>query len=267
MSENGQRFRHELKYEVSLEQAEEFFREILPFCEYDKHAGETNSYEISSVYYDTSDLRFYTDREESIGYRRKIRLRAYVTGQQTTALFLEVKEKHKQYVSKKRLFLKDHSILDCGIVHNRIPLSLIIDQLEDTAEAREFAYLSKRLNLVPVVMIRYIRKALIPTFDHDMRITLDTKITAGGDYLHQYDADLEKNVIKAGSGVLEIKTNQGIPLWLFSIMKRFSLVQTRYSKYCLGVEAIYGRSKPWLALTEELPKTEIEYEIRDEKAA
>lgn len=267
MSSAAPRFRHELKYAISLKEAEGFFEALLPYCEYDPHAGDTHSYEIASTYYDTKDLRFYADREESIGYRRKIRLRSYVQNQQSTALFLEIKEKHKQFVAKKRLYLKDKSILENGMPHHRIPLPLIVEQLEDSAEAREFAYLSKRLNLVPVVMIRYIRKAMIPSFDHDMRITLDTKITAGGEYFQHFDADLEKNLIAPDCGVLEVKTNQGIPLWLFSIMKRFQLVQTRYSKYCLGVDEVFGASKPWLALSEELEASHINYSSEAEQAA
>ena len=267
MSNEAPRFRHELKYAISLEEADGFFEALSPYCEYDPHSGDTRSYEIASTYYDTKDLRFYADREESIGYRRKIRLRSYVQGQKSTALFLEIKEKHKQFVAKKRLYLKDRSILDNGMPHHRIPLPLIVEQLEDSAEAREFAYLSKRLNLVPVVMIRYIRKAMIPTFDHDMRITLDTKITAGGEYFHSFDPNIEKNLIAPGSGVLEVKTNQGIPLWLFSIMKRFQLVQTRYSKYCLGVDEVFGQDKPWLGLSEELESSSIDFEAAAEQAA
>jgi len=245
------RFRHELKYCVPLKTADSFFKEVMPYCEYDEHAGETRSYEISSTYYDTPDLMFYADREESVGHRRKIRLRSYNEFGRVQALFLEIKEKHNQFVSKKRLFLKDHSILNMGYPHHRIPLELIVDRLEDSAEAREFAYLSKRLNLVPVVMIRYIRKAVIPKFDYDMRLTLDTKISAGGEYLEKFDDNLEKLLIAPDQGVLEVKSNQGIPLWLHSIMQNHQLVQTRYSKYCLGVDAIFGPNKPWIVMHDE----------------
>ena len=243
------RFRHELKYVISLAEAERLFEDLMPYCAYDKHAGELRSYEIASTYYDTDDLRFFWDREESVGYRRKIRLRSYNTAGESTALFVEIKEKHKQFVNKKRINLRDGSILDCGIPHYRLPLNMVIDQLEDTAEAREFDYLHRRLHLLPVVIIRYMRKALIPHFEHDMRITLDTKITAGAHRLHAFDPDYEKHIIDPGQGVLEVKSNQSIPLWLNSIMRRHSFVQTRYSKYCLGVEEIYGK-RPFISANE-----------------
>lgn len=243
------RFRHELKYEVSIADADEFYKDIEPYCKPDPHVGKTGAYEIASIYYDTSNLRFYYDREESVGYRRKIRLRTYNENSKAIALFLEIKEKHKQYVSKKRINMKNMDVLSLGIPHTELSLDLISKYLEDTAEAREIAYLSKRLELHPVVLIRYIRKPVIPIHEQDMRITLDTKITAGGHNIEAFDSDAEKHIIKSEHGVLEIKTNQSIPLWLNSIMQKYSFVQTRYSKYCLGVDKIFGGRKRYISNT------------------
>ncbi len=227
---------------MDLEAANSFFDDIQPYCELDKHASQTKSYEIASIYYDTADLRFYLDREESVGYRRKIRLRSYNTEGKSTALFIEIKEKHKHFVSKKRINLRDGSILEQGIPHHRIPLDLVIEHLEDSAEAREIAYLQKRLKLYPVVNIRYHRKAYIPMYEDDMRITLDTRITAGGSSLPQYDANEEKPIIVPHKGVLEVKTNHRVPIWLQSALTRYQMTQVRYSKYCLGVDMVYGRT-------------------------
>jgi SPX domain protein involved in polyphosphate accumulation len=236
----GRRFRHEQKYVMPLTDAEGFFEDIMPFCDYDKHAGETKSYEIASIYYDTDDLRFYYDREESIGYRRKIRLRSYNTAHEATALFLEIKEKHKHFVHKKRIYLKSLDLLKRSSPDMELPLGAVIEELEDTAEAREIEYLHKRLHLYPVVLIRYHRKAAIPKFEDDMRITLDTNITTGGDSLPVFDPKTEQSIIAPGYGVLEIKSNQSVPFWLQSILIRHNMAQCRYSKYCLGVDILYG---------------------------
>lgn len=244
----SQRFRHELKYVMPLSEAEKFFKDAETYCDYDPHAGETKSYEIASVYYDTADLRFYFDREESVGYRRKIRLRSYNVGHEAQALFIEIKEKHKHFVSKKRVNLKSMDLLDLDIPDDQLPLSMVIDQLVDGAEAREIAYLHNRLELYPVVLIRYHRKALIPRYEDDMRITLDTAISAGGHSLPVFDEKVEQSIIKPELGVLEVKTNQSIPYWLQSALVRYQMSQTRYSKYCLGVDKIFGRGarKDWI---------------------
>lgn len=246
------RFRHEVKFLVDLQSAEGLFRDLESFCDFDSHTDETNSYEIASVYYDTADLRFYLDREESVGYRRKIRLRSYNKDGQATALFIEIKEKHKNLVAKKRINLKSRRILDLGIAHNTLPLDLVIQELEDSAEAREMDYLNERLDLFPVVLVRYVRKPLVSKTEHDLRITLDTKITAGGEFLPKFDAEKEKYICQPHLGVLEVKTNQSIPLWLQSIMRKYPFRHTRFSKYCLGVDAVYGASRPWLAFEENL---------------
>lgn len=246
------RFRHEMKYIVHLQDAEALVKDLEPFCSYDKHTDATNSYEIASVYYDTDDLRFYLDREESVGYRRKIRLRTYNKDAEAKALFIEIKEKHKAYVAKKRINLKNMDVLDLGIPHNKIPLDLVIANFEDTAEAREIEYLHSRLRMYPVVLIRYIRKPLIPNSESDMRITIDTKITAGGTSLPVYDKDEEKFICPPDKAVLEVKTNQSIPLWLQSIMRKYDFKHTKFSKYCLGVDAVYGTKNPWTAFQENM---------------
>ncbi|NBW41678.1 polyphosphate polymerase domain-containing protein [bacterium] len=241
------RFRHELKYILPLNRADELFEDALSYCDYDPHVNATHSYEIASIYYDTADLRFYYDREESVGYRRKIRLRSYNTQGKSTALFIEIKEKHKQFVNKKRVNLKSPEILDRFEFHNQIPLGAILEELEDSDAARELLYLQDRLELFPVVNIRYHRRPLIPRYENDMRITLDTRITAGGENLAMYNDAQEKSIIAPDLGVFEVKTNQAVPMWLQSILCRYSLPQTRYSKYCLGVDAIFGRGgKQWL---------------------
>ena len=250
------RYRHEIKYVVDLHKVDDFFRDIEPFCRFDEHADQTHSYEIASVYYDTKDLRFFWDREESVGYRRKIRLRSYNKNNESIALFIEIKEKHKQLVAKKRINMRDRHILDLGIPHNELPLSMVIENLEDTEAAREMAYLHDRLDLFPVVNVRYIRKAYIPVTEHDMRITLDTRITAGGHSLPVYDKDSEKFILAPDQGVLEIKTNSSIPLWLYSVMKRYDFIHHRFSKYCLGVNAVYGTSRPWLPFAEKAAEIE-----------
>lgn len=238
---------------MSISEAERFYEDVMPYCEYDPHVSETKSYEIASVYYDTDDLRFYYDREESVGYRRKIRLRAYVSERKATALFIEIKEKHNQYVAKKRINLKNMDILDIGVRHDELPLDAVIEELEDSAEAREIAYLQKRLQLYPVVNIRYHRRPLIPKFEDDMRITLDTRITAGGASLSDYDEKTEQPIIDIDKGVLEIKTNKTVPTWLQTALIHYQMSQTRYSKYCLGVDKIYGRAgKDWYPKTNKV---------------
>ena len=244
------RFRHELKYVIPLDRANQIVEELALECDKDKHADETASYEIASVYYDTADFQFYVDREESVAYRRKIRLRSYNKNGESQALFIEIKEKHRQFVAKKRINLESKELLELGIPHHRLPLDLVLDYVTDSAEARELHYLHKRLKLEPMVIVRYVRKALIPKYEHDMRVTLDTRVTAGGEYLQRYVSEDEHFCVDPAMGIFEVKSNTGIPLWLQTALMRHELTQTRASKYCLAMDAAFKEKKPWLRTAE-----------------
>lgn len=95
--------RHELKFVVSVNDGTDFFQSCLNYCHPDAHADSFQSYEVASLYYDTEDSWFYRDREESVGYRRKIRLRSTNLEEEPRALFIEIKEKHKNKGTKKEI--------------------------------------------------------------------------------------------------------------------------------------------------------------------
>lgn len=235
-----ERFRHELKIILPAEKIESFKESIAPWCDVDAHAGPLGCYEVGSLYYDTPDLRFFWDREESVGYRRKVRLRSYNHDGKATKLFVEIKEKHLQLCAKKRIDLPDTSLLETTDRHDRLPLNDVLDAMEESAEKREVAYLHERLRLTPVVIVRYIRAPFIPKYEGDARITIDSRITAGGENLGFYDTRKESFVLSPSRSILEIKTNGGLPLWLQSVLRRHELWQSKYSKYCEAVRTYWG---------------------------
>lgn len=243
--------RFELKYIIPLEVAQKLWKELGVHCVTDEHADPDFGYEVSSVYFDTRRLRFYNDRQESTGYRRKVRLRAYgaegihtpdfdnlsaLPQNRCAGLFMEIKEKHKHRVGKKRCKLINDSILTS---HPDI-LRISIDDLEplmppDHVATREILYLHKQLALSPIALIRYIRKSLAGKYEPGLRITLDYRITVGGKSLLNYDPTREKFIIPPTMGVLEVKSFGTIPLWLQNTLLRFELSRTRMSKYCEGI--------------------------------
>jgi hypothetical protein len=233
------KLRHELKYAVPLEQASQLFKALESYCVPDPYAGEGGSYEVSSLYYDTQDFRFYWDREESVGFRRKLRLRSYNSEGKSTGTFIEIKEKHKNLVAKKRISVP-LSVVEGLDNHHRLSLDHIIDQLPDGAESREVRYLHRTLQLRPIAIVRYVRDTLMSERDKGLRITYDRRLTSGGDDLLRYDPTKESFIHPSSSGILEIKANSGIPLWLQSILTDYGFCQSRFSKYCLAVKCLYS---------------------------
>lgn len=232
--------RHELKYVVDLHEGEEFMRASEEFCRPDEHSGADGFYETLSVYYDTADLRFFWDRQESVGFRRKIRLRRYAGGAaQESPLFLEIKEKHKHLIGKKRCVISSH------LVEQRVsadPSLLALDSLlamvPPSSGRDEIGYLHDRLRLMPVVNVRYLRKALASRVDPTLRITLDKRLTGSLPSLCDYDPSTEDFFLPPSKAVLEIKSERSVPLWVLSLIRRFEFVRGRYSKYCAAVELL-----------------------------
>jgi SPX domain protein involved in polyphosphate accumulation len=251
-----ERARHELKYVVDLSTAKSFLNEVSRHCVLDLHSGASGSYEVASLYYDTNDLRFYWDRQESLGYRRKVRVRSYNADGSCTGIFLEIKEKHKSLVAKKRvkiISLPDNSLSDR---HDRTPFDIFLKNAnEDEPVIKEALYLHKRLSLYPVSIVRYIRSTLIGVREPDVRITLDERITTGGPDIFAHTSRREVFIHPADQAILEIKADYQLPRWLYDIVANYSLVQQRFSKYCLAVNALYGSNPKILctSLIDNLP--------------
>jgi hypothetical protein len=235
--------RFELKYQIPLVHGLELFDKIKINCEPDVYGDPEHGYEVASTYYDTQDLRFHLDRQESTGYRRKIRLRSYTAKNALNnknhciGLFLEIKEKHKHRVGKKRCKLNSLDVLHNEENHSQIQIPFLIPYLsENHIASREVLYLHTLLGLKPTTLIRYIRKSLTGKYDKGLRITLDHRITTGGTSLIDFNNTCEQFIIPPTMAVLEIKSFGSIPLWLQQTLLTFGFSRTRMSKYSEGIE-------------------------------
>jgi len=224
--------RHELKFVITKEEGRQLVESLRAHCRPDLHAGSNGLYEVSSLYYDTPQLRFYRDRNESVGYRRKVRLRHYSTEQGGGAYFLETKEKHKSAVAKKRIQLQAPPSQD-------IPsMNLLLNSTPDSVARREVMYLHSIFDLQPAVVVRYVRETLVAKDHPELRITLDDRLTAGTRSLTNYIHLEEPFFLPASACVLEVKSDRSIPLWLQSAMRRIGMQRVRYSKYCEAIDIL-----------------------------
>jgi hypothetical protein len=247
--------RFELKYLLPLNKGEELWDMISPYCVTDQYADPRLGYEVASLYYDTVNQRFREDREESTGYRRKVRLRAYLEssylessdGQLTSlkrhnGIYMEIKEKHKYRVAKKRCKLSDDTFLDQHTNDVNISIDSLVSYLPSNHVAtREVLYLHTYLGLRPTALIRYIRRSFMGKFEPGLRITIDYRVTVGGTSLLSYQPEYEKFVLAPSMAVLEIKSFGTIPIWLQNALLKFELSRTRMSKYCEGLNRQDGR--------------------------
>jgi len=69
--------RFELKYLLTLQQAEEFKVALKAYLKPDEHGD--GRYALTSLYYDSPDLRCYWEKVDGVKFRRKLRIRRYET--------------------------------------------------------------------------------------------------------------------------------------------------------------------------------------------
>ncbi len=92
--------RFELKYLVHYKQAQALKEMIGPHVTQDENAGFDGYYKISSLYYDSSDLKCYWEKLDGESFRRKVRVRTY--GAHPEEAFLEIKQRLNLTVQKRR---------------------------------------------------------------------------------------------------------------------------------------------------------------------
>ena len=157
---------------------------------------------INSQYFDTKNLKMFQDSEEGVLPRKKIRVRWYF---------------EKKYFLEKKI----------SSIEGRFKQSKEINQ-NFYNDMKTVGYLDKDYGLIfPILTVSYERSY----FDYKkMRITFDENI--------EYSADDYFNYInkKDFESVLEIKTSFNTPDDY--ILKEFSHIDSRFSKYCRGVLAL-----------------------------
>jgi SPX domain protein involved in polyphosphate accumulation len=243
--------RFELKYLITLQQAEEFRSGLRAYLVPDEHGKNNGRYTLSSLYYDSPGLRCYWEKVDGIKFRRKLRIRHYETDEpftRETPVFVEIKQRIDRVTQKRRVILPYTEALRlCN--DRQIPDHGADD--EDTIE--EIYTLLWQYNLRPVSIVRYERQALVGTnYDIGLRVTFDTSLAFESQQLHLHEQPSGLLMLPANLVVMEIKINERMPYWLTEMLAAHNMQIIRVSKYCRSIEAAQNiPSKPWRCLAPE----------------
>jgi hypothetical protein len=228
--------RFELKYMLTLQQAEKFKRALGAFMRPDEHGLDNGRYALASLYYDSPDLRCYWEKEYGLRFRRKLRLRRYETGtalNEETPIFVEIKQRVDRVTQKRRAVLPYGAAL--RLCNDR---QMPEHAPEDKAVIEEIYVFLWQYNLRPVSIVRYDRQAFIGSaYDLGLRVTFDTALTFQPHPLHLHEAPQGLSMLPANQVVMEIKVNERTPSWLTGLIANHNLRLERVSKYCSSVEA------------------------------
>lgn len=237
---NGLR-RYELKYTVTESQARAVRDYIRPLFSLDRHASpEQNGYIVNNVYLDTPSLRFYYDTRFRQETRLKPRVR-YYGRQPDSFVVLEVKHRHNNVSWKRRRHIPAGEwpgVLDVSRSEQTAPCFI---DLPETFEEVNHLY-----SAAPVLHVRYFREPYVSDVDEYGRITFDRalryRLAHGSSEIDVRDEDMtyyrDQTTAQGEDSpvVLEIKTPALVPFWATDLIRRFSLVQRGYSKYCYVID-------------------------------
>lgn len=243
MNNNGSTIRtfnrFELKYLISLQQAEQFKADLKWYVIPDEHGHHNGRYALSSLYYDSPDHRCYRENEDGLKFRRKLRIRRYETGNVFTddsPVFLEIKQRYDRVTQKRRTVLPYHEALRlCN--DRQIP----DHKPDDKAFIEEVYAFLWQYNLRPASIVHYDRQAFTGReYDRGLRVTFDTLLSFQAQELHLHEQPSGLPMLPASRVVMEIKVNERIPLWLTGMIAAHNLQRIGLSKYCRSIRAARG---------------------------
>lgn len=235
------RRRREFKYLVPLEALAKVRSELLAFVDPDPFlTGRPEPhYTVKSIYCDSRHLDFYRMKVDGADPRLKLRIRGYDDCENGSTIFLEIRRKTGDFVSKDRAPLKRR---DLGAFLMAPDVDRHIIDVDGTGEARKaarrFLFHHYRGGLSPTALVVYDREAFAGRFDSRLRITFDKNLRGRiFPSLSLLNGDVLAYPAMRRHFVLEVKFYEGLPGWVRSLITRFGLRRMALSKYAMCLEA------------------------------
>lgn len=204
------KYRHELKYICSETELCIIENRIKNICKKDPHVGKEGLYQIRSIYFDDYNNTCFYENENGVDPREKIRIRAY-----------NCDDSHISLEKKK----KEHSMTQ------KLQRAITKEEYEEYIST---GYVDSRLGLMePKVIVAYERIPYIYEIGN-VRITIDRNISCSNEFDLFFDKDIPlRPVMEKGKNLLEVKYDEILPDYLYTMMNLGTLTQTAFSKYYL----------------------------------
>lgn len=208
--------RVEQKYLISASQYKMLMDMVDSNIEHDEYYKST----ICSIYFDNDNNDLLINSLEKPIFKEKIRLRSYGIPDMNTDVYLEIKEKYRGTVGKRR------SKLSLGDYYKFVDKKLTCN----TQIMKELRYFFDIYNLKPFVFVGYDRLSYRAKDNHNLRITFDTNLRYRFDDLKLESGDKGKKFFDEKLYIMEIKTLGAMPLWLVSCLSELKIYPTSFSK-------------------------------------
>jgi len=226
--------RYEIKYLIPATQLPLVHRALGEILEPDANNGSRGGYYNHSIYFDSPEYRYYTEKNEGNLERTKPRLRFYrpeITSA-PKAISLELKGRHDRIVKKSRCRI-DAATAD-ALLKDADPAAVLADNIDDVSN--EFCYLAHKFNLQPCVTVLYRREAYFSNLYKSVRVTYDSNLLCSLSTQSMIPVDSYVETLPAGYVVVEVKYNDQIPKILLSRLNALGLQQKTFSKFAISLE-------------------------------
>lgn len=231
------KYRHEMKYVIGESKAAAVERFIQPYLGLDHYCkGRPNgAYPLVSLYLDSDNLQLCRESLEGHKNRFKLRIRSY-TDKLDYPRFFEIKRRLNTIIIKSR----------ARVMHGDIPTLLSgissPQQNDNTDEEvlKQFQLYMNSIGAVPVVRIRYMRRAYESDSPNRVRITFDRQLAYSITSTANVSLDgrgwQRHSLFLGGDVILEIKFTGRYPVWLSQMVECFNLQQQSMSKYATSIK-------------------------------
>lgn len=223
---NSQKYRHELKFLCAERELFLMENKIRHICRPDVHTGESGSYTIKSLYFDTLDDSCLAENLAGTDHRKKYRIRIY--NNQTDIIHLECK------YSRHGLKAKDMCPItraQCRALMKGVPAPV-----ETSCPELLGRFLTeKRTELLsPKIVVEYIRSPYVYPAGN-VRITFDRRIRSSPQVAgFPEKTPALQSVLPQDMHILEVKYDRLLPGAILELLAAGQdLQKTSFSKYAL----------------------------------
>lgn len=235
MSEINVFARHEIKYLIDYNQRKLMEEGMKEYMTPDPHGQST----ICNIYYDTPDYRLIRHSLEKPIYKEKIRLRSYGKVSSSDDVFLELKKKYHGIVYKRRIEISEAIATAYMSGKANEGTSLWLSDERDRQIAKEIDYFKSFYDsLAPRVYLCYDRCAYFSKTDPNLRLTFDRHIRWRNTNMSLTADPGGLDLLERGYSLMEIKTAQGLPMWMVEILNKGNMNKASFSKYGKAYESI-----------------------------
>ena len=210
--------RVEEKYLLTEEEKNNLFKRINKYITHDCYYKST----ICNIYFDNKNKDLIVNSLEKPEFKEKIRIRSYDIPKIDDYVFLEIKEKYKGVVGKRRIKIKLRDFYNYLKTHKYDKHDQIMNEIN---------YYFEYYNLEPSVFIGYDRLSYRGIDNKELRITIDTNLRSRFDNLKLELGDAGKKLFHDKYYIMEIKTLGSMPLWLVRSLSELKIYPVSFSKY------------------------------------